>query len=52
MVLQQRTADARPVIATEALPAGLYRITVRDEQGAVLGAMWVKEGWPSAGHQG
>jgi hypothetical protein len=43
MVLQQRTADARPVIATEALPAGLYRITVRDEPGAVLGAMWMKE---------
>lgn len=43
MVLQQRTSDARPVIATEALPAGLYRITVRDEQGAVASATWVKE---------
>lgn len=43
MVLQQRTTDARPVIATEALPAGLYRITVRDEQGGVMGATWVKE---------
>ena len=43
MVLQQRTTDAWPVISTEALPAGLYRITVRDEQGAVMGATWVKE---------
>lgn len=43
MVLRQRTADARPVITTEALPAGLYRITVRDEQGTVMGATWVKE---------
>ena len=43
MVLQQRTTDARPVIATEVLPAGLYRITLRDERGAVLGATWVKE---------
>ncbi len=42
MVLQQRTADARPVIATEGLPAGLYRITVRDERGGVMGATWVK----------
>ncbi|MCW5900528.1 MAG: T9SS type A sorting domain-containing protein [Flavobacteriales bacterium] len=42
-VLHQRTADARPVIATEALPAGLYRITLRNEQGAVMGATWVKE---------
>ncbi|MBL7963754.1 MAG: T9SS type A sorting domain-containing protein [Flavobacteriales bacterium] len=43
MVLQQRTTDERPVIGTEQLPAGLYRITVRDEQGAIMGAMWVKE---------
>lgn len=43
MVLQQRTIYARPVIATEALPAGLYRITVRDELGAVMDATWVKE---------
>jgi hypothetical protein len=43
MVLQQRTNDARPVISSEALPAGLYRITVRDELGAVMGATWVKE---------
>ena len=42
MVMQQRTPDARPVIATEALPAGLYRIAVRDEQGAVMGTTWVK----------
>jgi len=42
-VVQQRTTDTRPVINTEALPAGLYRITVRDERGAVLGAPWVKE---------
>ena len=43
MVLQQRTTDTRSVIATEALPAGLYRIAVRDEQGAMMGATWVKE---------
>jgi hypothetical protein len=43
MVLQQRTAVDRPVIDTEALPAGLYRINVRDAQGAVMGATWVKE---------
>ena len=43
MVLQQRTADARPVIGTGALPAGLYRITVRDVQSGVMGATWVKE---------
>jgi len=43
MVLQHRTTDARPVIATEALPTGLYRIAVRDEQGALMGATWVKE---------
>lgn len=42
-VLQQRSTDARPVIATEALPAGLYRIAVRDEQGGMMGATWVKE---------
>jgi hypothetical protein len=43
MVQQQRTTDARPVIGTEALPAGLYRITVRDERGGVMGVTWVKE---------
>ncbi len=43
MVMQQLTNDARPVISTEALPAGMYRITVRDELGAVMGATWVKE---------
>lgn len=43
MVLQERTSEARPEIATEALPAGLYRIAVRDERGAVMGATWVKE---------
>jgi len=43
MVQHQRTTDARPVIATEALPAGVYRIIVRDEQGAAMGATWVKE---------
>lgn len=43
MVLEQRTADERPVIGTEHLPAGVYRITVRDERGAVMGATWVKE---------
>ena len=43
LVLQQRSTDTRPVIATEALPTGLYRLTVRDEQGAGMGATWVKE---------
>ncbi len=43
MVLQKRTADERPVIDTEALPAGIYRITIRYEQGAVTGTTWMKE---------
>ena len=43
MVLQQRTNDTRPVISTEALPAGLYRITVRDGLGGLMSATWVKE---------
>ena len=43
MVLQHRTAEVRPVFNTEALLAGLYRITVRDAQGGVMGATWVKE---------
>jgi hypothetical protein len=43
MVLQRRTTDARPMIDTEGLPAGLYRITVRDERGGAMGATWVKE---------
>ena len=43
-VLQQRTSDARPVIVTEALPSGSYRVTVRDAQGRVMGATWVKAG--------
>jgi hypothetical protein len=43
MVLEQRTAEERPVIGTEHLPSGLYRITVREELGAVMGATWVKE---------
>jgi hypothetical protein len=43
MVLEQRRAEERPVINTQHLPSGLYRIVVRDEQGAVMGATWVKE---------
>ncbi len=43
LVLQERTSEALPVIATEALPTGLYRIAVRDEQGGVMGTTWVKE---------
>jgi hypothetical protein len=43
MLLEQRTAEERPVIGTEDLPDGLYRITVRDEQGVVMNATWVKE---------
>lgn len=42
MVLEQRTAEERPMIDTEALLAGLYHITVCNERGAVLGATWVK----------
>lgn len=42
-VLRQRTTDARPVIATETLPAGLYRINVRDEHGGEMGASWARE---------
>jgi hypothetical protein len=42
VLLEQRTTDGRPVIGTEALPAGLYRVTVRDERGGVQGAMWMK----------
>ncbi len=44
MVLEQRTAEERPVIGTDHLPAGMYRITVRDERGGVRGMSWVKEG--------
>jgi hypothetical protein len=43
VVLEQRTTDERPVISTEHLPSGLYRIVLRDEQGGVMGATWVKE---------
>lgn len=43
MVLEQRTTEERPVISTEHLPSGLYRISVRDDSGAVMGATWVKE---------
>jgi hypothetical protein len=43
MVLEQRTAEERPVIGTEQLPAGLYRITVRDERGGSMSTSWVKE---------
>jgi len=42
-VLQQSTTDTQPVIHAEALPAGLYRITVRDAQGASNNTSWVKE---------
>jgi len=41
--LQQRFADERPVIGTEHLPEGLYRITVQNDQGGLMGATWVKE---------
>lgn len=43
LVLQQRTTDSRPEITTEVLPAGMYRVTVRDERGALIGSTWVKE---------
>jgi hypothetical protein len=43
MVLVHRTTAERPMISTEHLPSGLYRILVRDERGAVMGATWVKE---------
>jgi hypothetical protein len=43
MVLVHRTTEERPVISTEHLPSGLYRVMVRDELGAVMGVTWVKE---------
>jgi hypothetical protein len=43
VVLELRTTDERPVISTEHLPSGLYRIVVRDAQSEVLGSTWVKE---------
>lgn len=43
LLLQQRTTDARPLINTEVLPAGLYRVTVRDDHGGMTGTTWVKE---------
>ncbi len=42
-VLELRTADERLVIGTEHLPAGVYRIMVRNEQGGSMSATWVKE---------
>jgi hypothetical protein len=43
LVLRQRTADTRPVILTEALPEGLYRIIVHGAHGRPMGASWVKD---------
>ncbi len=43
VVLGQRTTEERPVIRTDALPTGPYLITVRDEEGGTIRAMWVKE---------
>lgn len=43
VVNQQRTTDPRPLVSTEALPAGLYRISVRDGSGRLTGTTWVKE---------
>ncbi|MBV6406068.1 MAG: T9SS type A sorting domain-containing protein [Flavobacteriales bacterium] len=43
LVLQQRTTDPRPLVSTEALPAGLYRISIRDGSGRLTGTTWVKE---------
>lgn len=43
MVLEQRTSEERPVIGTEHLPAGLYRITVRDVLGGLMSTAWVRE---------
>lgn len=43
MVLQQLTTNTRPVISTEALPAGLYRMAVQDAQGKMMSAPWVRE---------
>jgi len=42
-VLQQRSSGTQPMITTEALPSGLYHITVRDEQGISMMATWTKE---------
>ena len=43
VVIQQRTTDPRPLVSTEALPAGLYRISIRDGSGRLTGTTWVKE---------
>jgi hypothetical protein len=43
MMLRSRTTGTWPVIDNEALPFGLYRVTVRDEHGALMSATWVKE---------
>ena len=43
MVFTQRTTEERPVIGTEKLPAGLYRITMQSEQGGSMSTSWVKE---------
>jgi hypothetical protein len=43
MVQRHHTTDARPVIATDALPAGVYRVHVRDAHARVTSATWVKE---------
>lgn len=42
-VLLQRTTEQQPVIRTEALPAGLYRIMVRTDHAAAMVGTWVKE---------
>lgn len=43
VVLEQRTAEERPMIDTEALPAGLCRIIFRDELGGLMSTAWMKE---------
>ena len=43
VVLEQRTTEERPVIDTDDLPAGLYRIAVRDDRGGSMSTSWVKE---------
>src|SRR5690606_39290649 len=43
MVQRHHTTDARPVIATDALPAGVYRVHVGDAHARLTGATWVKE---------
>ncbi len=42
MVLEQRTAEERPVIGTERLPSGMYTVRVVNRNGTVHHHQWIK----------